>query len=66
MNRKQLALNFGIWLFVYPIITAILSLIRACGSSLPVPVQTLIASLIIVPLMVNLISPFVNKRIERL
>ena len=66
MNSKQLALNFGIWIFVYPIVTTILYLIRAYGASLPVPVQTLIATLIIVLLMLNLIGPFVKSRLEQL
>jgi antibiotic biosynthesis monooxygenase (ABM) superfamily enzyme len=65
-NHKQLSLMFGIWLFVYPLVTALLYLIRTFGSFLPVPEQTLIATLILVPLMINWIAPFVKNRIDQL
>lgn len=61
--KKQLALMFGIWLFVYPIVTAILYALRTFGSSLPVPVQTLIATLILVPVMIGWVAPFVRKQV---
>ncbi|MGE0917367.1 hypothetical protein [Trichlorobacter lovleyi] len=64
--KKQLALMFGIWLFVYPIVTAILYALRTFGSSLPVPVQTLIATLILVPVMIGWVAPFVRKQVEQL
>ena len=66
MISKQLALMIGIWLFVYPIVTGILYTLRAYGSSLPVPVQTLIATLVLVPVMIGWVAPFVRKQVEHI
>lgn len=64
MNFKKLAFMFYIWLCVYPLVTGILYMIRTFGPGLPVPVQTMIATLILVPVMFNWIVPFVKKRAE--
>ena len=63
-NYKKITLMFGIWLCVYPLVTGILYSIRAVGETLPLPMQTLIATLILVPLMINWVVPFVTRRIE--
>ncbi|BHH83164.1 hypothetical protein LA52FAK_14530 [Desulforhopalus sp. 52FAK] len=53
-------------MFVYPLVTGILYLIRALDLSLAVAEQTLITTLILVPLMVNWIVPFVKKATDKL
>lgn len=64
MNLKKLAFMFYIWLCVYPLVTGIIYIIRTFAPNLPVPGQTLIATLILVPVMFNWIVPFVKKRAE--
>lgn len=66
MNYRKLLFMFGVWLFVYPLVTSILYLIRALDLSLAVAEQTLITTLILVPLMVNWIVPFVKKVTDKL
>lgn len=61
MNSKKLRLISGVWLCVYPLVTGILYLIGTLGLSLPLAVKTLIATVILVPLMVNWIVPFVKR-----
>lgn len=61
MNRKQLAFIFGVWLCVYPLVTGFLYILRSLDLTLPIAVQTLILTLIIVPIMVQWIVPFVKR-----
>jgi antibiotic biosynthesis monooxygenase (ABM) superfamily enzyme len=63
MNNKKLLMIFGVWLFVYPIVTILNYLLRTFGSSLPFPVQTLITTLILVPVMIGWVAPFVRRRV---
>ncbi len=63
MNNKKLFIIFGVWLFVYPIVTILSYLLRTYGSYLPFPVQTLITTLILVPVMIGWVAPFVRRRV---
>lgn len=65
-NKKRLFIIFGVWLFVYPIVTVVSYLLRTFASSLPFPVQTLITTLILVPLMIGWVAPFVRRRVEQI
>lgn len=64
MKSKKLALIFGVWLFVYPVVTVLSYSLRTFASSIPFPVQTLITTVILVPLMIGWVAPFVRSRIE--
>jgi len=51
------------WVSVYPTITALLWLLWPVVQGLPLPVRTLILSVVMVPLMVWLIVPWVTARL---
>ncbi len=53
------------WMGVYPLITLLTLIFEPLLSSKPVPVQTLIMSLVMVPLMVLVIMPTMNLLITR-
>lgn len=63
MNKKKILMIFGVWLFVYPIVTILSYVMRTFGTSIPFPVQTLITTLILVPVMIGWVAPFVKKRV---
>ena len=63
MKNKKLLMIFGVWLFVYPIVTAVSYILRTYGSSLPFPLQTFITTAILVPIMIGWVAPFVRKRV---
>jgi antibiotic biosynthesis monooxygenase (ABM) superfamily enzyme len=52
-----------VWLGIYPTITLVLALIGKYILPLPIPVylKTLPITLIVVPLMVYVVQPFLNK-----
>lgn len=62
-NHKQLILIFFVWLCVYPIVTGLFYLIRTFGAALPMPVQTLIATAVLVPVMIGWIAPFIRTHV---
>lgn len=62
MLRRMLV----VWLAVYPTITLLLSILGPHVRSLPVPIQTLILSLIMVALMTILLIPAIDRAITRL
>jgi antibiotic biosynthesis monooxygenase (ABM) superfamily enzyme len=50
-----------IWLAIYPLITIIFIVFGEYLIQFPVPVRTLMVTVIVVPLMVYIILPFYNK-----
>lgn len=60
MLRKA-AFAFGVWLCVYPLVTALLIALRATGLNLPLPLQTLLATAVLVPIMMFGLVPLVQK-----
>lgn len=51
-----------VWLVIYPLITIIfVAFDRQIGQINPVPLRTLVLTLILVPLMVFFLLPFVQK-----
>lgn len=51
-----------VWCFIYPVITLLNFLLGSYLKALPIPIRTLIMSLILVPLMAWIYIPFINKR----
>ena len=49
------------WLGVYPILTATLALLRPLMGTWPLPLQTLLVTLLLVPLLTYLIFPALNR-----
>ena len=60
-KMKKLHFLVLIWLFVYPLVLAVNALHRAYASDLPLYVQTASSTLILVPTIVFIIVPTVNK-----
>jgi antibiotic biosynthesis monooxygenase (ABM) superfamily enzyme len=54
-----------IWLAIYPTINLIMWLLGDFLSTLPLPLRTLVLTLILVPLMVYVLLPLVNKAFHR-
>jgi hypothetical protein len=55
------------WLAVYPTLTALLALSQGLGlTSAPLPVRTLVVTLILVPLMVFVLQPNLMRVATRL
>ena len=60
-RTKKLTFMLTIWAFVYPLVTGLLYTIKSLNLGLPVPAQTLIATLLLIPIMFTWIVPFVKK-----
>lgn len=63
MLRKAV-FAFGAWLCVYPLVTALLVAIRATRWSLPLPLQTMLATTVLVPTMIFGVVPLVRRLAE--
>jgi antibiotic biosynthesis monooxygenase (ABM) superfamily enzyme len=53
-----------VWLCVWPLVTLLTLCLRSLVRELPLIMQTMAVSGILVPLMVYLIIPFLNRRIR--
>lgn len=62
MFRKA-AFPFGVWLCVYPLVTSLLMVLRATGLNLPLPLQTMLVTAVLVPIMIFGLVPLVRKLI---
>lgn len=51
-----------VWCFIYPVITLLTMLVIPFLIDLPIPLRTLIISLVLVPLMAFFYIPFINKK----
>lgn len=51
-----------VWCFIYPVITLLSFLIFPFLIEFPIPVRTLVMSLILVPVMAFFYIPYINKR----
>lgn len=49
------------WLGVYPTLTVTLALLRPMMATWPLPFQTLLVTLVLVPLLTFVIFPFLNR-----
>jgi antibiotic biosynthesis monooxygenase (ABM) superfamily enzyme len=49
------------WLGVYPILTATLALLGPMMETWPLPLRTLLVTLLLVPLLVYVVFPFLNR-----
>ena len=49
------------WLGVYPILTATLALLGPIMETWPLPLRTLVVTLLLVPLLVYVIFPLLNR-----
>ena len=49
------------WLGVYPILTVTLALLRPVMGTWPLPVQTLLVTVLLVPLLTYLVFPVLNR-----
>lgn len=54
-----------IWLGIYPTITAVLGILSPYIAHFPLPLKTLTLTLVVVPLMVWVVLPFLQKRLHR-
>lgn len=52
---------FAIWLAVYPLVTTLSSLLGPHLRDLPVPLQTLVMTLLLVPAMTLVMLPLVSR-----
>lgn len=59
--KKSLLHAFCIWLFVYPIVTALMFGIQQMNLPIPLGVKSMMMSLILVPLMYFFIVPLVHR-----
>ncbi|QGY39044.1 hypothetical protein GM415_02460 [Pseudodesulfovibrio cashew] len=57
----KLPFVFKVWLCVWVLVTLLSIAIRSLGQPLPLFVQTLIVSAILVPLMVYVIIPYLSR-----
>lgn len=64
-TRKSMAL-ISTWIGVYPLITLLALLLEPILRNEPVPIQTLVLSLTMVPSMVFVITPVMNSLFTRL
>ncbi len=53
-----------IWLGIYQTITTVLWLLSPMIASLPLPLKTLCLTLVVVPTMVWVVLPFLQKRLK--
>lgn len=51
-----------VWCFIYPVITFLSSVIVPLMIDFPVPLRTLVISLILVPIMAFFYIPYIQKR----
>lgn len=58
---RKVAFPFGVWLCVYPLVTGLLMALRATGLHLPLPLQTMFVTAILVPTMIFGLVPLVRK-----
>lgn len=62
MDRNAWIRLLGTWAVVYPMVTGSLYLFRWLGLTLPMPVQTLILTGLLVPLIGLVLAPALGKR----
>ncbi len=62
-NRVRLAVL--VWLAVWPLITTINALIAPAAAGWPAPVRSMIATAIMVPIMVGVLLPALQRRFSR-
>lgn len=62
MNRA--ALTLGLFLFVWPAVTALSMALEAAGSSWPIPARTFLTAAILVPVMVYAVVPALNRALH--
>ena len=60
MLRKA-AFPFGVWLCVYPLVTGLLMTLRATGWNLPLPLQTMLVTAALVPIMIFGLVPLMRR-----
>lgn len=60
-NSEKHKRTFLIWLAIYPLVTLLFYLLGDLLGQLPLPLKTLILTLIAVPTMSYLILPFYNR-----
>lgn len=65
MKNLQHKKVFLIWLAIYPLITVISLLFGDFLAKSPIPVRTLILTIILVPLMSYILLPFYNKVFDK-
>jgi antibiotic biosynthesis monooxygenase (ABM) superfamily enzyme len=58
---RKAAFPLGVWLCVYPLVTGLLMALRATGLHLPLPLQTLLVTAVLVPTMIFGLVPLVRK-----
>mgnify|MGYP000738807251 CR=1 FL=1 len=56
---------FLIWLAIYPLITVLFYVLGPHLQQFPVPLRTLMLTLVAVPIMAYIILPFYNKVFEK-
>jgi hypothetical protein len=54
------------WAYVYPIVTLLIFILTTLGFQLPLWLQTLAITMILVPIMVLIIAPKVTVTIDRI
>jgi antibiotic biosynthesis monooxygenase (ABM) superfamily enzyme len=58
---KRHKLVLLVWLGLYPLLTALTYIVTPLLGSAPLPLRTLVMSLILVPIMVLVLIPTINK-----
>ena len=62
-RQKAVILN---WLAAYPVITILLAVLDPILPNMPLPVRTLLVTVIMVPAMVYLVMPIVRAKVQPL
>ena len=62
---REATFGFGVWICVYPLVTGLLMALRATGLDLPLPLQTVITTAVLVPTMMLGLAPRVRQLVNR-
>jgi antibiotic biosynthesis monooxygenase (ABM) superfamily enzyme len=65
MSPPRYKLAIVTWLAVYPTITAMLAVFEPLGLQTPMPVRTLLLTIVLVPLMVFVLVPILSRALAK-
>ena len=64
-STRQHKMAILTWIVVYPLITGLLALLNPILGEVPMPIQTLLLTGIMVPTMIYLIMPFATAKLHK-
>jgi antibiotic biosynthesis monooxygenase (ABM) superfamily enzyme len=62
---KKWKMAILVWVFIYPTITLLNLALGSALASQPLPIKTLVLTIILVPLMVFVALPFITKNFQK-